>query len=263
MTGEDLLLPRKRRSPVSQGPQPGGRLPLTWFKNDYIHKIPMTSMELRPVPKHGYPGRTYKFYQGLEVPYPFGYGLNYTKFLYKTGTNGTASRWWHSRGCPCGWGAGVAPQTCGSRFLWLQWRWMKAVNLMMPLLMDQRSMQVQIQASTEPTFSPLQAEAHALVLAARVTQLLQISQPTFLTDNLSLAKAAASKNVLADAIPWELYFMLYTVTELNEVGTMGAFPRSKKEKTAYSVVQSGVSTVLIDKGAGSSVSFPVKIKFTL
>ena len=71
-------------------------------------------------------------------------------------------------------------------------------------LQDQRSTQVQIQASTEPTFSPLQAEAHALVLAARVTQLLQISQPMFLTDNLSLAKAAASKNVLADAIPWSI-----------------------------------------------------------
>ena len=65
-------------------------------------------------------------------------------------------------------------------------------------------MQVQIQASTEPTFSPLQAEAHALVLAARVTQLLQIREPTFLTDNLSLAKAATSRNVSADAIPWSI-----------------------------------------------------------
>jgi beta-D-xylosidase 4 len=67
----------------------GGRLPLTWYKNKYIEQIPMTSMELRPVAKHGYPGRTYKFYSGPEVLYPFGYGLSYTKFLYETSCNGT------------------------------------------------------------------------------------------------------------------------------------------------------------------------------
>ncbi|XP_047084901.1 probable beta-D-xylosidase 2 [Lolium rigidum] len=62
---------------------PGGRLPLTWFKNKYIHQIPMTSMALRPRPDHGYPGRTYKFYDGPEVLYPFGHGLSYTKFRYE------------------------------------------------------------------------------------------------------------------------------------------------------------------------------------
>jgi hypothetical protein len=61
----------------------GGRLPLTWFKNKYIHQIPMTSMALRPRPDHGYPGRTYKFYDGPEVLYPFGHGLSYTKFRYE------------------------------------------------------------------------------------------------------------------------------------------------------------------------------------
>ncbi|EMS47521.1 Beta-D-xylosidase 3 [Triticum urartu] len=43
---------------------PGGRLPLTWYKNEYISKIPMTSMALRPVADKGFPGRTYKFYGG-------------------------------------------------------------------------------------------------------------------------------------------------------------------------------------------------------
>uniref|UniRef100_M8B8H2 Putative beta-D-xylosidase 2 n=1 Tax=Aegilops tauschii TaxID=37682 RepID=M8B8H2_AEGTA len=70
---------------------PGGRLPLTWFKNKYIHQIPMTSMELRPRPDHGYPGRTYKFYDGPEMLYRFGHGLSYTKFRYETSAgNGTA-----------------------------------------------------------------------------------------------------------------------------------------------------------------------------
>ncbi|KAK1290990.1 putative beta-D-xylosidase 5 [Acorus calamus] len=60
---------------------PGGRLPLTWYKADYADKIPMTSMQLRPDDKLGYPGRTYKFFNGSTV-YPFGYGLSYTQFKY-------------------------------------------------------------------------------------------------------------------------------------------------------------------------------------
>ncbi|XP_043687886.1 probable beta-D-xylosidase 2 [Telopea speciosissima] len=61
---------------------PGGKLPITWYTNDYITKLPMTSMPLRPVDELGYPGRTYKFFNGSTV-YPFGYGLSYTQFNYK------------------------------------------------------------------------------------------------------------------------------------------------------------------------------------
>ncbi|KAF8031089.1 hypothetical protein BT93_D0317 [Corymbia citriodora subsp. variegata] len=60
---------------------PGGRLPLTWHTADYVDMLPMTSMQLRPVPSLGYPGRTYKFFNG-SVVYPFGYGLSYTQFNY-------------------------------------------------------------------------------------------------------------------------------------------------------------------------------------
>lgn len=42
----------------------------------------MTSMQLRPIESLGYPGRTYKFYNGTRV-FPFGYGLSYTKFNYE------------------------------------------------------------------------------------------------------------------------------------------------------------------------------------
>ncbi|XBI11103.1 hypothetical protein VPH35_138227 [Triticum aestivum] len=167
---------------------PRGRLPLTWFKNDYIHKIPMTSMELRPVPKHGYPGRTYKFYQGLEVPYPFGYGLNYTKFLYKTGTNGTASR--------------------------------STISF---------NVSITNGGHTEGSHS-------VLMYTAPIKQVVAFQR---------VSMRVGCRGGTAD--------VRFTVN-------VHGVPH---QKTAYSVVQSGVSTVLIDKGAGSSVSFPVKIKFTL
>ncbi|RWR94409.1 beta-xylosidase/alpha-L-arabinofuranosidase 1 [Cinnamomum micranthum f. kanehirae] len=57
----------------------GGKLPLTWYTADYVDKLPMTSLQLRPDDEMGYPGRTYKFYNGSTV-YPFGYGLSYTQF---------------------------------------------------------------------------------------------------------------------------------------------------------------------------------------
>ncbi|KAL5774052.1 hypothetical protein ACOSP7_011609 [Xanthoceras sorbifolium] len=61
---------------------PGGRLPLTWHEANYVDMLPMTSLRLRPVDELGYPGRTYKFFNGSTV-YPFGYGLSYTQFNYK------------------------------------------------------------------------------------------------------------------------------------------------------------------------------------
>ncbi|KAK6131145.1 hypothetical protein DH2020_035113 [Rehmannia glutinosa] len=59
---------------------PGGRLPLTWYPNDFI-KIPMTDMRMRPDPSSGYPGRTYRFYQGEKV-FEFGHGLSYSNYSY-------------------------------------------------------------------------------------------------------------------------------------------------------------------------------------
>ncbi|KAJ4845838.1 hypothetical protein Tsubulata_046738 [Turnera subulata] len=60
---------------------PAGRLPLTWHEASYADMLPMTSMPLRPVDSLGYPGRTYKFFNGSTV-YPFAYGLSYTQFNY-------------------------------------------------------------------------------------------------------------------------------------------------------------------------------------
>ncbi|XP_057785615.1 beta-D-xylosidase 1 [Salvia miltiorrhiza] len=58
---------------------PGGKLPMTWYPEDYLAKVPMTDMSMHADPTRGYPGRTYRFYRGPTV-FSFGFGLSYTKF---------------------------------------------------------------------------------------------------------------------------------------------------------------------------------------
>ncbi|KAJ4964548.1 hypothetical protein NE237_016397 [Protea cynaroides] len=57
---------------------PSGKLPMTWYSQDYVDKVPMTNMNMRQDPTTGYPGRTYRFYTG-ETVYSFGDGLSYSK----------------------------------------------------------------------------------------------------------------------------------------------------------------------------------------
>ena len=59
-----------------------------------------------------------------------------------------------------------------------------------------------IQASADDTHSPLVAEALALQLAAKVARVLQLQRVSFLTDNLSLAKMAASRNLSSNNTLW-------------------------------------------------------------
>jgi hypothetical protein len=56
------------------------------------------------------------------------------------------------------------------------------------------STNVCVQASAPMASSPLQAEASALLLAATIAELLHLHQVTLLTDNSSLAAAAASRS---------------------------------------------------------------------
>ncbi|XP_016176158.1 probable beta-D-xylosidase 2 [Arachis ipaensis] len=60
---------------------PGGKLPMTWYPEEYLKSLAMTDMAMRPRRSKGYPGRTYRFYNG-PVVYPFGYGLSYSHFLH-------------------------------------------------------------------------------------------------------------------------------------------------------------------------------------
>lgn len=59
----------------------GGKLPVTWYTQDFV-RVPMTDMRMRPDQSTGYPGRTYRFYNGPKV-YEFGYGLSYSNYTYE------------------------------------------------------------------------------------------------------------------------------------------------------------------------------------
>ncbi|OEL26338.1 putative beta-D-xylosidase 7 [Dichanthelium oligosanthes] len=65
---------------------PSGRLPVTWYPEEFT-KVPMTDMRMRADPATGYPGRSYRFYQGKTI-YKFGYGLSYSKFSRQLVTGG-------------------------------------------------------------------------------------------------------------------------------------------------------------------------------
>ncbi|XP_077212735.1 beta-xylosidase/alpha-L-arabinofuranosidase 2-like [Tasmannia lanceolata] len=60
---------------------PSGRLPMTWYPQTFVDKVPMTNMNMRPDPTTGYPGRTYRFYTGDTI-YSFGDGLSYSSFTH-------------------------------------------------------------------------------------------------------------------------------------------------------------------------------------
>nr|XP_034606946.1 putative beta-D-xylosidase isoform X2 [Setaria viridis] len=60
---------------------PGGKLPVTWYPEDYLRKAPMTNMAMRANLASGYPSRTYRFYTGPTI-LPFGHGLSYTQFTH-------------------------------------------------------------------------------------------------------------------------------------------------------------------------------------
>ena len=51
--------------------------------------------------------------------------------------------------------------------------------------------------------SVFQAEARALLLAALITDLLKLDRPTFLTDNQTLARAAASRKIDHPLLHWD------------------------------------------------------------
>jgi len=61
---------------------PGGRLPATVYPQKYTYEADMWNMNMRSNSTTGFPGRTYRFYNGVSV-WPFGFGLSFTTFSYQ------------------------------------------------------------------------------------------------------------------------------------------------------------------------------------
>lgn len=55
---------------------PGGKLPMTWYPEEYLRNLEMTDMGMRSSPSKRYPGRTYRFYKG-SIVYPFNLDMDW------------------------------------------------------------------------------------------------------------------------------------------------------------------------------------------
>ncbi|GJN27946.1 hypothetical protein PR202_gb16014 [Eleusine coracana subsp. coracana] len=66
---------------------PSARLPVTWYPEEFTTVL-MTDMRMRADPATGYPGRSYRFYNGRTV-YKFGYGLSYSSYSRRLVSSGT------------------------------------------------------------------------------------------------------------------------------------------------------------------------------
>jgi hypothetical protein len=67
---------------------PAGRLTMTWHSEAFVNESNYTSYQMKPGPAApgalapGLPGRTYRFYRGTAVVFPFGSGERRLEFQF-------------------------------------------------------------------------------------------------------------------------------------------------------------------------------------
>lgn len=66
---------------------PSGRLSTSVLPATFATQVSLEDMRMRPGTDDGFPGRTYRFYQG-EAVYPFGFGLSFSTFEYRLSASG-------------------------------------------------------------------------------------------------------------------------------------------------------------------------------
>lgn len=88
-----------------------------------------------------------------------------------------------------------------------------------------------IQASTLQESSVFQAEAKALLMAAKLTEILRIDRPTFLMDNQVLAKTAAGRRLDHPLLHWNARAYLADYLEATSGSSQQVFhiPRELNE----------------------------------
>jgi ribonuclease HI len=80
----------------------------------------------------------------------------------------------------------------------------------------EHAIKVFVQAYTSLATSPLQAEAWALLLAAKLATALQLHQVSFLTDNLALARAAAASSATDPQSLWKIRSLVSSFKQVSQ-----------------------------------------------
>jgi hypothetical protein len=96
--------------------------------------------------------------------------------------------------------------------------------------------EIHVAAMSPPATSALQAEASSgLQLAIAISEVLNLQQPYFLSDNVTLVKAAASLDIINKPGHWEIRPQLARIIQSNQFEASKTFhvPRSLNFKAHY------------------------------
>jgi ribonuclease HI len=123
---------------------------------------------------------------------------------------------------------------------------------------NQHCQQVQVSALAPQAFSPLQAEAHAMHLAAKLAGLPHIQDTHFYTDSSVLASAVASTDIFAAPSHWEVrplmaQIQLYPAFQRNRVAHIHRSRNVKahhQARLAMKIQSTSLAIRCLSSGAG-------------